>query len=362
MKKILIITSEMPSILVTFITLTIVGITFQYSVTASWKPWAFGHAIRFLIFLPLIFTIGSLRIRQIYNNSYIVFIISILALLIVQFFGHSGMGAKRWINLYFLKLQPSELAKVSFVLFLSRYYSSRNDKEITKLITHIKAFLITFPVILLIAKQPDLGTALLLFFLVCFFIAICGIRLRYIILSVAFLVVSPLFIWNNLHNYQKQRVISFLNPESDPRGNGYHIIQSKIAIGSGGLKGKGFLKGSQSKLNFLPEKHTDFIFTSICEETGFVGALSIIFSFMLMIVGITRLAYSSTHKFGLLLALGIGFLIFEHAIINMCMVSGLIPIVGVPLPFVSYGGSSLLAFSLLIGILANIALNRTARI
>lgn len=356
------IVTEIPLILLILILLTSIGITFQYSVTSSWEPWAYGHLMRTLMFMPIVVLIGSIDIKALSRNAYFIFFISILLLIYVQFFGHTGMGAKRWINLYFIKLQPSELAKVAMVIFLSKYYSAVPENEMCLLKTHIKATIVASIPILLVAKQPDLGTALLLFFLLGFMIVICGLEKKYIIVSFILLAVSPVLIWNNLHNYQKQRVISFLNPENDPLGNGYHIIQSKIAIGSGGIKGKGFLKGTQSKLNFLPEKHTDFIFTSICEETGFIGAMSIIISFIILLISIMSLGYSCASKFNMLICLSIGFLIFEHAIINMSMVCGLIPVVGVPLPFISYGGSSLLSLNILIGLIANAAINRNSRI
>lgn len=362
MRKILQISSEIPLILVLFLVLIAVGVTFQYSVAASWKPWAVWHLLRGLIFLPIIFIVGSINLRWISRNAYLLFILSVLLLIFVQLFGHIGMGAKRWINLYFIKLQPSEIMKVAAVLFLSKYYSNQNEQQMQKFTTHAKAVFVMIIPIALVAKQPDLGTALLLFFLTCFMTIVCGLKKRYIVAAAVILCASPIFAWNNLHNYQKQRIISFINPESDPRGNGYHIIQSKIAIGSGGIKGKGFLNGTQSKLNFLPEKHTDFIFTSICEESGLIGSLSIIFSFIVLLQSIMALAYSCNNRFTMLLGLSIAFLIFEHAIINMSMVSGLIPVVGVPLPFISYGGSSLMAFSILIGLLANIAVNKNIRL
>lgn len=362
MKNVLHVISEIPSILILFIVLISVGIIFQYSVTASWHPWAFWHLTRAVVFFPIIFFISAVDIKKMYKSAYPAFLVCTLLLFFVQFFGHTGMGAKRWVNLYFLKLQPSEFMKVALILFLARYYSDKKDSEMSSILTHIKAFLISLIPLLLVAKQPDLGTALILFFLLCFTIFVCGLKKRYVIATVILISVSPALVWNKLHNYQKQRVVSFLNPESDPRGHGYHIIQSKIAIGSGGVYGKGFLNGTQSKLNFLPEKHTDFIFTSICEETGFIGAMSIIFSFVLLIISIMSLAYSCNNRFCLLIGLGTAFMLFEHAMINMAMVSGLIPIVGVPLPFISYGGSSLLAFCILIGMLANIAVNRNAKI
>lgn len=355
MEKISSIIKEIPYILITYFILISIGISAQYSVSADWEPWAINHLIKSLFFIPIIFIVGVLNLKTIFRYSYFIFIFSIVSLVLVQLFGKIGMGAQRWIDFYIFKIQPSEFTKISMILYLSKFYSQTQD---TTLFTHIKAAILAFIPIIIVANQPDLGTALLLLFLLGMIITISGIKIKYIIAVLILFAISLPITWQHLHTYQKQRIISFINPENDPLGNGYHIIQSKIAIGSGGIYGKGFLKGTQSKLNFLPEKHTDFIFTSICEETGLIGGVMIIILFIVLISNIMIIAYSSPNRFCLLLGISTAFLIFEHVIINIAMVSGLLPVVGVPLPFISYGGSSLLSFSILIGLVANIAINK----
>jgi rod shape determining protein RodA len=253
------------------------------------------------------------------------------------------MGAKRWVNLYFFQLQPSELIKLTLVLVLARYF--HDFKERTLRVYHfvIPALLILLPT-LLILRQPDLGTAMILLLVgggVCF---VVGMQWR-LILSLALGALGGMpFLWRYLKPYQKNRILIFLNPEQDVLGTGYHALQSKIAIGSGGFFGKGLGLGTQSHLNFLPEKHTDFIFTVLAEETGFLGAITLLSLYGVMLYYGYRLALESRSVFSRLLIFGVMMMFFWHVFINVGMVTGFLPIVGVPLPLMSYGGTSLLTF------------------
>jgi rod shape determining protein RodA len=304
----------------------------------------------------LIFTFLNYKILD--KWGFIIYCICILLLILVMFFGKYGGGAKRWLDLGFFSFQPSELVKLSVIIMLARYYSRNVDERGLTLSKLIKPAAIVLLPFFLIARQPDLGTAMLLLFiasLISIFVKIEKKTFLYLLLSGA--LITPI-VWFLLKDYQKQRVIAFLNPESDPLGAGYHIIQSKIAIGSGLLTGKGFLKGTQNFLFFLPEQHTDFIFSVLAEQWGFIGSIFVIFLFFLFIFWGLNIAYNCKDSFGMFICVGIVIMIFCQVVINIGMVMGLLPVIGVPLPFISYGGSSVIAVMSGVGILMSVKIRR----
>jgi len=343
-------------IFIIFIALVFFGVAFQYSAAKAMEPWALSHAVKALAFFPILFVIQYLKTSTLFRYAYIIYIVNLLLLIIVNVFGFIGMGAQRWINLGIIKLQPSEMMKISIILALARYYSDISFDYLPKLFTHFVPLVCVGIPCFLIAIQPDLGTAVIVGLIGIFCIFISGIHLRYVLLAVIGVISSFPYIWSKLYDYQRKRILTFLNPESDPLGSGYHVIQSKIAIGSAGLYGKGFFNGTQSRLNFLPEKHTDFIFATLSEETGFVGSLFIILLFAILIYYIVKISLASNNSFLNMVGLSIAFLFFVHVFVNIGMVIGILPVVGVPLPLISYGGSSLLTFSIIMGLVIHISM------
>ncbi|MDC1093297.1 rod shape-determining protein RodA [Pelagibacteraceae bacterium] len=309
-----------------------------------------SHIIRFFIFFGLFFFISLIQIRFWHNQSYLIYITFFLLLLGVKYFGLTSSGSQRWLDLYFMNLQPSELMKVGLILFLSKYYhriSIENMNSIRYLFTPIIALVTP---LLLVATQPDLGTSILIAAGGIVVAWLAGVRIKFFAYSLLlFLILLPVAI-SFLKPYQKSRILTFLNPERDPLGAGYQIIQSKIAIGSGGLFGKGFLNGSQSYLDYLPEKHTDFIFTLFSEEFGFFGSLSILFLYALIVSRIIIIGNITRSTFGKLYCYSFATAFFLYVAVNMMMVLGLLPIVGSPLPIMSYGGSSMMAIMFGLGI------------
>jgi rod shape determining protein RodA len=287
-----------------------------------------------------------------------IYLVCVLLLLCVFFFGRIGGGSRRWLTFGFFSIQPSEPIKIAVIITLARYYSrivNMDGFTLKELITPCILILVPF---MLIVKQPDLGTALLLGLIagsITLFVKIERRSLGGLILSAVFIVPA---VWFFLEDYQKKRILTFLNPDRDPLGAGYHIIQSKIAIGSGMMTGKGYLHGSQNVLSFLPEQHTDFIFSVLAEEWGFIGALVLLLLFLILLLLALNIAYQCRDAFGTILAVGIASMIFWQVFINIGMVMGLLPVVGMPLPLFSYGGSSTLTLMISIGILLNISMRR----
>ncbi len=282
-----------------------------------------------------------------------------LLLIAVEIMGHvGGLGAQRWIDLYVIKIQPSELMKIAMILVLARFfhYSQLQEKgQISSLL--IPLTLVAVPTVL-VMLQPDLGTAVMLLLSSASIIFLAGIRIWKVWAVICSAAASMPIIWMFLHDYQKERVLTFLEPERDPLGSGYNIIQSKIALGSGGLFGKGFMNGSQGQLDFLPEKQTDFIFSIFCEEFGFVGAMVLLLAYALIIGYGYLVAFQCRSGFGRYLSIGMTTLIFLYAFINTAMVTGLVPVVGKPLPLISYGGTSLLTFMFGLGLLFCVDVHR----
>ena len=302
-----------------------------------------SHVIKFLIFLPMMIILSLFNIRFWYYFSYIFYLIILAFLIWASLYGIKASGSQRWINLYFINLQPSELMKIAIIVCLAKYYHRIQLNKVNSFQVMFVALIILILPIMLVITQPDLGTSILIALSGLVVIWLAGINIKYFIYSFIVLLISAPFAIAFLQTYQKLRILTFLNPDRDPLGAGYQIIQSKIAVGSGGLSGKGFLKGTQSYLEFLPEKHTDFIFTLFAEEHGFLGALFLLLIYIIIIYRILKIGIISRSYFAKLFCFGYGSAIFFYVVVNMSMVLGLLPIVGSPLPIMSYGGSSMLA-------------------
>jgi len=302
-----------------------------------------SHALRFVIFFTMMIVLSFLSIRFWHAIGYLFYIIVLALLIWTSFYGVSSSGSQRWLNLYFLNLQPSELMKIAIIICYAKLYHRSQIENINQIKNLLIPITILILPILLVVSQPDLGTSILIALSGVIVLWLAGINLKYFIYSFLALVISAPFIISFLKPYQKLRILTFFDPDKDPLGAGYQIIQSKIAVGSGGLTGKGFLKGTQSYLEFLPEKHTDFIFTLFSEEHGFIGSLFLLLIYAVMIYRIIKIGSSTRSFFGKLFCYGFGSAIFVYITVNMSMVLGLLPIVGSPLPIMSYGGSSMLA-------------------
>ena len=309
-----------------------------------------NHLTRFLVFFSMFLVLSFVRVSFWYRQAYIFYILGILLLLLVIFFGISASGSKRWINFFIMNLQPSELMKIAIIVCFARYYHRIQSSDIQSYKYLLQPIILLLIPCYLVITQPDLGTAILIAGSGLAIIWLAGLNLKYFIYSGLILLVSLPFVISILKPYQKSRILTFFNPDRDPLGAGYQIIQSKIAIGSGGLLGKGFLQGTQSYLEFLPEKHTDFIFTLFSEEFGFVGSMVLILLYALLIYRIIRIGFSSRSFFAKLYCFGFASALFLYIFVNIAMVVGLLPIVGAPLPIMSYGGSSMLSIMLGLGI------------
>jgi rod shape determining protein RodA len=316
-----------------------------------------SHFSKIIIFFPLMIFIAFFNIKWWHNLSYLFYIAVILLLIYVSFFGIKSSGSRRWMDLYLFNLQPSELMKIAIILCLAKYYHRikiENVNSIPSIMTVITIILI--PIIMVIS-QPDLGTSILIAASGLIVLWLGGVKIKYFIYSFIVFLISLPFVISFLKPYQKLRILTFLDPDRDPLGAGYQIIQSKIAIGSGGLEGKGFLKGTQSYLDFLPEKHTDFIFTLFSEEFGFIGSVGLLVLYSIIIIRILRIGAISRSNFSRLFCFGFAFAIFIYIVVNLSMVLGLLPIVGSPLPIMSYGGSSMLATMIGFGIVLSAKIN-----
>lgn len=336
-----------------------IGIVMLYSAAnGHWRPWALNQMVRFSLGFTVMIVFALTDLRVFLRYAYLFYFITLILLIIVEITGHIGMGAQRWINLGFIKLQPSELMKIALVLALARYFHSSSLQAIESVRGIIAPLLMVLFPAFLVMTQPDLGTALMLIFTAGAIFFIVGVQLwKFGLLLLGGMVMMPIA-WHFLHDYQKNRVLTFLDPERDPLGAGYHIIQSKIALGSGGVFGKGFLKGTQSHLNFLPEKHTDFIFTMLSEEFGLIGAALVIILNIVIIAYSYSFAVRSSSYFGKLAAIGLATNYFLYVFINTAMVLGLIPVVGIPLPLISYGGTVILSVMAGFGIILSVHINR----
>lgn len=309
-----------------------------------------NHTIRFITFFLFFLIISFFQIRFWHQSSTLIYIFFFILLLFVKYFGLTSSGSQRWIDFYFMNLQPSELMKIGLLLFLAKYYHRIPTNEVNRIKYLFLPIIALIAPVLLVVAQPDLGTSILIAGGGIIVAWLAGVKVKFFAyLSILFISLAPIAI-SFLKPYQKSRILTFLNPDRDPLGAGYQIIQSKIAIGSGGLFGKGFLNGSQSYLDFLPEKHTDFVFTLFSEEFGFFGSMFILILYMLIIQRIVKIGDETRSNFGKLYCYGFASAFFLYIAVNMGMVLGLLPIVGAPLPIMSYGGSSMMAIMLGFGI------------
>lgn len=321
-------------------------------------PYARPQMMRFAIGFIVMISVAVTPLRFLAKMAWPLYGLGIILLLAVLHMGHVGKGAERWIVIGGIALQPSELMKIGLVLLLATWFHKVSWKQMgNPLRLIIPAFLVLIPVVLIL-KEPNLGTAVIVGCIGAAIFFAAGMRLWLILLLVSPLPFAFEFIYSHLHDYQKARITTFLHPESDPLGAGYNIIQSKIALGSGGMWGQGFLHGTQGQLNFLPEKQTDFIFTMLSEEWGFVGGACIIGLLLLIIIGGMIFAIRSKNQFGRLLALGLTMNFFFYCAVNLSMVMGAIPVGGVPLPMVSYGGSAMLTVMFGFGLLLSVQVHR----
>jgi rod shape determining protein RodA len=339
-----------------------VGILNLYSITAHWEisgtPVYLKQTFWLLIGLVLMFTIAFVEYRFYSDFAYIVYAAALLFLVVVLAYGIITSGAQRWIRIGFINFQPSEFVKISFILALAKFFHRPPGREGYSLKHLIFPFLLLMIPALLILKQPDLGTAIIL--VLVFFSILLFVKIRWSSL-LAIVIVGASFlplVWRFLKEYQKKRIITFFNPDLDPLGAGYHLIQSKIAVGSGGILGKGFMKGTQCRLGFLPEQQTDFIFSVLGEEWGLIGSLVVVLLYFSLILWGLRIAVQAKDRFGAVLSFGVVAILFWHIVVNIAMVLGLMPVVGIPLPLLSYGGSFLVSTLIGIGLLLNVSMRR----
>lgn len=339
--------------------LATLGFAMMYSAAGgNWQPWASRQLSRFVIGLALLFIIILLPAKFWMRMGFIAFFGGIIFLLVVDIMGHTGMGAQRWVSIGGITLQPSELMKVAVIMVIASYYHYVKIEYAEKPVAMLIPFILMAIPAALILRQPNLGTASILLMMGSAMMLVAGASTKKFILLGAMLLAFLPMVWTHMHDYQKRRVMTFINPEADPLGAGYNILQSKIAIGSGGFLGKGYMNGSQSQLNFLPEKQTDFVFTMIAEEFGFIGSFLVLVCYGALLTWGCRISMSCKSRYCAVTAYGVTALLFIHIFINVGMVMGLLPVVGVPLPLLSYGGSNMLATMMAFGFLMNAHVNR----
>ena len=339
--------------------LAMAGVMMLYSAAnGRWDGWAVNHALRFALGFAVMFAASMVDIKLFLRYAYPFYFATLALLIVVEVAGYTGMGATRWIDLKFIKLQPSELMKIALVMALAKYFHTSTLQSIETVRGIVPPLMMALVPAALIMAQPDLGTAMMLLFTTGVILFAVGVQVwKFVALGGMAAVLMPIG-WHFLHDYQKLRVLTFLDPERDPLGSGYHIMQSKIALGSGGVFGKGFLKGTQSHLNFLPEKHTDFIFTMLSEEFGLIGGVVIILVNMLILAYSYAFAMRTTSYFGKLLIIGLATNYFLYVFINIAMVLGLLPVVGVLLPLISYGGTVILSVCASFGVIMAVYINK----
>ena len=340
-----------------------VGVLALYSAAGGrFEPWASRHAVRYGAAFVLMLTVALIHPRVWLTLAWPIYIVSLVLLIAVDLIGKIGMGAQRWLVIGPLQIQPSEIAKVAVILVLARYYHGLRKEQASQFLYTLPPLLVILAPVALVMVQPDLGTAMMVLMGGGALLFVAGVRLWMFLAAAVSAVACLPIAWSFMHEYQRKRVLTFLDPDRDPLGAGYHITQSKIAIGSGGLFGKGFLKGTQSSLNFLPEKQTDFIFTTFVEEWGMVGACGLLALFALVLVWGFSIAFRCQHHFGRLLALGVTAMMFLYVFINTAMVMGLLPVVGVPLPLVSNGGTAMVTVMFACGLLIGVNVYRDAQL
>ena len=321
-----------------------------------------SHFIKLVVFFLMMLIIAFMNIKLWHISAYLFYFIIILLLIWVSYFGISVSGSQRWLNLYLIALQPSELMKIAIILCLAKYYHRLKTEDVNKFTTLLLPIVTIIIPMILVLSQPDLGTSILIALSGLAVLWLGGVKIKYFFYSFFSFLISLPFIISFLKPYQKLRILTFLDPDRDPLGAGYQIIQSKIAIGSGGFCGKGFLKGTQSYLDFLPEKHTDFIFTLFSEEFGFIGSILLLLIYIIIILRIIKIGMFTRSTFAKLFCFGFAFAIFVYISVNLSMVLGLLPIVGSPLPIMSYGGSSMLATMIGFGIVMSAKIHHNQNI
>lgn len=340
-----------------------VGFAMLYSAAnGNVDPWMSRQMMRFAAGIVLMLAVATIDIRIWLRHAYTIYAVAFVLLLYVEVAGEIGMGAQRWIDLKFFQLQPSEVMKIALVLALARYFHGLDMDEVARPLPLVIPLALVLAPAALVLVQPDLGTAGMLIMVggALFFTA--GVRIWKFAVALVGAVAAVPIAWNFLRDYQRNRILTFLDPETDPLGAGYHILQSKIAFGSGGVFGKGFLEGTQSHLSFLPERQTDFIFTMLAEEFGLIGALGLVGLYALVVVYGYAIAFRSRNHFGRLVAIGIVTTLFLYVFINAAMVMGLIPVVGIPMPLISYGGTAMITVLFGIGLLMSVHIHRDVRI
>jgi rod shape determining protein RodA len=336
-----------------------IGFAMLYSAAnGNFDPWASRQISRFSVGLAMMLVVAVVDIRLWLRAAYPIYGLCLALLATVEIMGSIGMGAQRWLDLGFFQLQPSEVMKIAVILALARYFHGFDVDEAGRLRNLWVPVLIVVAPIALVLRQPDLGTAMVVAMVGGAMFWIGGARLWQFAVVAAGVAAAVPLAWQFLHAYQKQRIFTFLNPENDPLGSGYHILQSKIALGSGGMFGKGFLEGTQSHLNFLPEKQTDFIFTMLAEEFGLIGGVGLIALYGLLIAYGIFIAFRCRSQFARLLAMGLSVNFFLYVFINIAMVMGILPVVGVPLPLISYGGTAMLTVLIGFGLIMSCWLHR----
>jgi len=336
-----------------------IGFAMLYSAAGGdMNPWASRQIVRFGVGMVVMISVALVDIRFWMRAAYIVYGIAFVLLVGVDLLGSISGGAQRWVNLGVIQLQPSEVMKIALVLALARYFHGIQLEDIRRIGVLVPPVLMILAPAALVLRQPDLGTAALLGLGGTVIMFVAGLRLWKLAVAAAGLLGAVPVAWQFLHTYQKTRILTFLDPESDPLGAGYHILQSKIALGSGGMFGKGYLQGTQSHLNFLPEKQTDFIFTMLAEEFGLVGGIGLLLLYMVTCTYGVAISLRCHNQFGRLLGMGVTTTFFFYVLFNVAMVMGLVPVVGVPLPLISYGGSAMLTLMFGFGLLLNIYIHR----
>ncbi|MBY0356178.1 MAG: rod shape-determining protein RodA [Rickettsiales bacterium] len=339
------------------------GLLMLYSAAGgSMTPWASAQGLRFAVGAVAMLIIAVIPIQFWLKYAYVFYGIAVLMLVVVEVIGHIGMGAQRWVAVGGVTIQPSELAKIAVILALARYFHRMPPLKHPGLLHLVPPILMVALPAALILKQPNLGTTTVVIAVSGWIAFAAGVRLRYFITVLIVVLAALPIAWELMHDYQRQRVMTFLNPEADPLGAGYNITQSMIAIGSGGMFGKGFLNGSQGQLDFLPEKQTDFIFTMLTEEFGFLGGMLVVVSYSALIIYAIAVSTRCRHLFGTLVANGVAAVLCLHFTINVAMVMGLIPVVGIPLPLLSYGGSVMITVLLGFGLLFNVWVHRDEKL
>lgn len=345
---------------VPMILVMVISIIILYSAGGgSWRPFALSQISKMVLGLAVFFFAAFTNIKLWIKSAYVIYAIALIMIILVTFFGHTGMGAQRWLDLGIFHVQPSEFIKIALVLVLARYFAWMNSTETAQLRNYlVPAALVLVPFILIVA-QPDLGTALSMGMIAVGMFYIAGAKKQWFIIAAILAVLAAPVVWfGGLHDYQRDRIITFVNPDHDALGTGYQINQAKIAFGSGGMVGKGYMSGTQSQQQFLPEKHTDFIFTMMGEEFGFLGALVLMLIYGTIIMTLFWMAKTCRNRFGQLLCFGFMLNFFIYYFINIAMVLGLMPTVGVPLPLMSFGGSSLLSLMFGFGLCQNAHINK----